>query len=119
DRVFMDVPTPELDGLEVTAEIRRCEGEHDRRLPREALPCDLDDLARNYDDDPDAIRSLLEMFLPRATELVERMESAARRGDHEALRRDAHALRGISGTVRAQRLFARLERDATELDLSA
>jgi HPt (histidine-containing phosphotransfer) domain-containing protein len=79
-----------------------------RDEPGEA-PCDLEDLARNYDTDPEEIRALFELFLPRAAELVERMRAAARDGDRKALQRDAHALRGISGTVRATRLFGRLE----------
>jgi CheY-like chemotaxis protein len=84
-------------------------------------PCDLVELARDYDADPEAIRSLFEMFLPRAAELVARMRTAVHDGDRPALRRDAHALRGISGTVRANRMFARLdpgEGDA-ELDVEA
>jgi len=72
-------------------------------------PCDLAELARDYDADPEAIRSLLEMFLPRAAELVDSMRTAVREGDRTTLHRSAHALRGISGTVRANRMFARLD----------
>jgi signal transduction histidine kinase/CheY-like chemotaxis protein len=72
-------------------------------------PCDLEALAREYDSDPEAIRALLEMFLPRAAELVADMRTAVREGDRAALQRHSHALRGISGTVRANGVFARLE----------
>jgi signal transduction histidine kinase/CheY-like chemotaxis protein/HPt (histidine-containing phosphotransfer) domain-containing protein len=80
------------------------------------VPCDLVKLARDYDPDPEAIRALITMFLVRAAELVERMQAAVRDGDRQALRRDAHALRGISGMVQATGLFDRLEPSADDAD---
>jgi signal transduction histidine kinase/DNA-binding response OmpR family regulator len=81
-------------------------------------PCDLEELAREYDADEALLRELLMMFLQRATELVASMQAARRDGDPEAIRRHAHALRGICGTVRAKQLYARLDPGA-EPDVDA
>ena len=76
-----------------------------------SLPCDLRWLQNNYATDDHVLRSLIRMFLERATELVEQMREATNAGDLDALGRYAHALKGISGTVRATPLFLLMSED--------
>jgi two-component system sensor histidine kinase/response regulator len=65
-------------------------------------------------DGADLVRSLVEEFLEEAESRVEALTRAAG-GDAERVRREAHALRGSSATIGANRLAdvcAQLERSA-------
>ncbi|MEM7159514.1 MAG: response regulator [Myxococcota bacterium] len=81
----------------------------------EELPCDLPWLRHNYAADEAEVRSLIELFIPRATELIDEMVAAHEAGDIEALGRSAHALKGISGTIRANPLFALVSEEPATL----
>ncbi|MCA9706555.1 MAG: response regulator [Myxococcales bacterium] len=90
-------PAPEPRGDEPRAAKRSAE--------RSSDPCDLVWLAHNYDPDPAAIRALLEAFVDQTVDLLAQMRQARDAGDQEAFRRGVHTLRGVTGTVRAQRMF--------------
>ncbi len=66
-----------------------------------SVPCDLKWLGATFVDQPDELHTVVNMFLDRAAQLVDEMNAALRDGDIEALRRRAHALRSICGTVGA------------------
>jgi len=77
------------------------------------LPCsgallDLDvirDLSEvTSDSGPGFLRGVLERFAADARDCLERMRAHLRRGDAAALAREAHRLKGSSGTVGALRL---------------
>jgi signal transduction histidine kinase/DNA-binding response OmpR family regulator/HPt (histidine-containing phosphotransfer) domain-containing protein len=70
--------------------------------------CDLEWLRTNYAEDNATIRALVELFVPRAEELMEEMVAAERNGDAVAYGRSAHALKGICGSIRANRMFTAL-----------
>ena len=78
-------------------------------------PCDLQWLRDNYDTDQEVLRSLVEMFVDRATTLIAQMQASIEADDMDALGRSAHALKGISGTVRANQLFALMSEEPTEI----
>ncbi len=71
-------------------------------------PCDLEWLYDNYDADRTAVRSLVELFVHRAGELLDQLTVATEAGDRQEQRRCAHALKGISGMVRANRMYGLL-----------
>ncbi|MEX1361564.1 MAG: ATP-binding protein [Nannocystaceae bacterium] len=83
--------------------------------PSDAEICDLDELRRNYVDDEHELRELAQMFVSRADELLLQMRAALEEGQPDALARHAHALKGISGTVRAWGMFELLQGSPHEL----
>lgn len=90
---------------------------HVRRIEDEVelLVLDLDWLRVQLACDDDTIRSLLELYSTRGVELMEAMAAAIAAGDADALRFHAHAFKGISGTIGAQRMHALLSDDACAL----
>jgi len=79
------------------------------------LPCDLTWLRGNYNTDEHVLLALVRMFLERAEVLVSQMREAVDAGDMETLGHHAHALKGISGTVRANPLFVLMVEDPPTL----
>ncbi|MEM9457497.1 MAG: response regulator, partial [Myxococcota bacterium] len=79
------------------------------------IPCDLQWLRDNYDTDQEVLRSLVEMFVDRAATLIAQMQAAIEADDMDTLGRSAHALKGISGTVRANQLFVLMSEEPAEL----
>ncbi len=79
------------------------------------LPCDLRWLRSNYNTDEQVLLALVRMFLERAEVLVSQMRGAIDAGDMETLGHHAHALKGISGTVRANPLFVLMVEDPPTL----
>ncbi|MCH9682546.1 MAG: response regulator [Deltaproteobacteria bacterium] len=79
-------------------------------------PCDLEWLYDNYDADDSAVQSLVELFLHRASDLLGQMQAAQHAGDLHELQRGAHALKGISGMVRANRMYGLLVAAPDDLD---
>jgi HPt (histidine-containing phosphotransfer) domain-containing protein len=72
------------------------------------MPCDLAWLRENYDPDgegDDDVRMLVRLFLGRARELLEQLRVALEADDVVALRRQLHALKGITGTVAARHMY--------------
>ena len=82
-------------------------------LPRRGELLDFD-LIRELadvtaDSAPGFLRGVLERFASDALDCLERMQHHARRGDSAALAREAHRLKGSSGTVGAILLAAECE----------
>lgn len=79
-------------------------------LPRSGELLDLDvirDLADvTADSGPGFLRDVLERFAADALDCLERMRAHVLRGDTASLAREAHRLKGSSGTVGAIRLAA-------------
>jgi CheY-like chemotaxis protein/HPt (histidine-containing phosphotransfer) domain-containing protein len=81
--------------------------------PLEEAPCDLAWLRDNYGDDDD-VRSLVELFLGRAQELLGQLRAAIAADDAASLRRHLHALKGITGTVAARPMYRLVPEDAAD-----
>ncbi len=64
--------------------------------------CDLEWLRVNYDSDPAALEELLELFMSEAAVLLGEMSRSRAMKDTTAFAQAAHALKGQSGSVRAQ-----------------
>ena len=98
-------PSADCDEQDVPTDISKVPTGPSPAVESDELPCDLPWLRHNYAADEEEVRSLIELFIPRATELIEEMCAATEADDLEALGRSAHALKGISGTIRANPLF--------------
>ena len=72
-------------------------------------PCDLEWLRRNYDASPEGLRSLLDTFVAEAEPMIAELRRSQQAGDVSEFRRTVHTLRGMTGTVRANGMFALLE----------
>jgi HPt (histidine-containing phosphotransfer) domain-containing protein len=81
--------------------------------PVEEAPCDLAWLRHNYGDDED-VRSLVELFLGRAQELIGQLRAAVAADDVPSVRRHLHALKGITGTVAARPMYRLVPEDAAD-----
>ena len=105
--------------LDVTPCAEACTETRARHLEREEYTelavLDLDWLRVQLGCDEDTVRQLLELYRSRGAELVAAMSLALAAGDAAALRFHAHALKGISGTIGAQRMHALLQDDASSL----
>jgi HPt (histidine-containing phosphotransfer) domain-containing protein len=90
-----------------------------RPLPRGGELLDFEvirDLAEvTSDSGPGFLRAVLERFAVDALDCIERMRRHARRGDTASLAREAHRLKGSSGTVGALLLAA----ECREIEQSA
>ena len=64
-------------------------------------------LSLGGEDDPGFARELVDLFAEEAPRLISSMRDAARRGDHDELRRSAHSLKGSSGNLGATSLASR------------
>ncbi|MCA9654947.1 MAG: response regulator [Myxococcales bacterium] len=91
---------------------------HPHSAPTAAAPevCDLAALRADYGEDDDELRELAEMFVSRARELLDEMAADLAADDHEAFGRHAHALKGITGTIRANAMFELLRAPASEVE---
>ena len=78
--------------------------------PIEGPPCDLAWLRHNYGDDDDVL-ALVELFLSRAQELLGQLRVSLAADDTPSVRRQIHALKGITGTIAARPMY-RLVPDA-------
>lgn len=76
---------------------------------------DLDWLRVSLECDEDTVRMLLELYARRGAELMIAMAAAVDAADTDALGLHAHSLKGISGTIGAQRIHSLLRDDPTQL----
>jgi HPt (histidine-containing phosphotransfer) domain-containing protein len=56
----------------------------------------------NVGRDPELLREIVDLFFQSSGEILEAIHVDVRRADHEALRRDAHQLKGALANVGAQ-----------------
>lgn len=64
----------------------------------------LDMLNDCADGNPEIINDIFDSFSPEADELIQAVQTAIKQQDFENLRKSAHALSGISGSIGASRL---------------
>jgi HPt (histidine-containing phosphotransfer) domain-containing protein len=65
-------------------------------------PIDKDALFELVDEDPEFLGSLVDTFLRDCTAYMDDIRTAVEQGDAEALRREAHGLKGASGNMQAE-----------------
>jgi len=63
---------------------------------------DRDALITLLDGNPDLIITIIDSFLDDCPDYMEAIREAVERGDAEALKREAHGLKGAAGSLRAQ-----------------
>jgi signal transduction histidine kinase/DNA-binding response OmpR family regulator len=83
----------------------------------EVAPLDWAALREHVDGDESFLRDLIELFLTDAPGRIERLRRAIAEGNEQAIKLEAHSLRGASGNIKAARLwesFTRLEQMASE-----
>ncbi len=83
----------------------------------EVAPLDWAALREQVDGDESFLRDLIELFLTDAPGRIERLRRAIAEGNEQAIKLEAHSLKGASGNIKATRLwesFTRLERMASE-----
>jgi CheY-like chemotaxis protein len=68
------------------------------------LPLDRNALFGRYRQDHDLVDELIAVFLSTAAASLDTLRNGLARGDHEACRKEAHALRGAAATVLAKTL---------------
>jgi HPt (histidine-containing phosphotransfer) domain-containing protein len=76
-------------------------------------PVDFDWLRECTDDDPGAMKTLLDTYFARTTTLLDELDKAVAAGNATEVRRVAHACTGSSGTcgmVKLTPLFKELEK---------
>ena len=56
-------------------------------------------------DDPDFLVELYDIFKQRVPELLDKMESSMNQGDDSQLEKAAHALKGTSGNIGAEKMM--------------
>ncbi len=66
-------------------------------------PFDLETLQRNFDDAPDVLESILEIFSEEAPARVEAIRGALDQPDFQAIKKAAHSLANTTGTLQAER----------------
>jgi HPt (histidine-containing phosphotransfer) domain-containing protein len=74
--------------------------------PAEAVPIDLAQLKELAGDDAEFIRSIAESFASSSTQLLAALRTAAATGDVVAMSKAAHALKGASANLYAEKLAA-------------
>jgi HPt (histidine-containing phosphotransfer) domain-containing protein len=65
-------------------------------------PIDKDALFELVDEDPEFLGSLVDTFLRDCTAYMDDIRTAVEEDDAEALRREAHGLKGASGNMQAE-----------------
>ena len=73
--------------------------------PQAAIPPGMAAALNNVDGDVEFLRDLAEIYDEQAPELLEAIDAAIRSGDWESLERNAHSLKGASGTLGSQSAF--------------
>lgn len=73
-------------------------------MDEHAEPVDLDILREVTDDDAAFERELLQMFATDCAERLTRLERAVEAQDDEAIRREAHTIKGAAANVGAEQL---------------
>jgi len=63
---------------------------------------DREYLYENVGRDPALLREIIDLFFESSGDIVAGIHAAVRKADHEALRRDAHQLKGSLANVGAQ-----------------
>ena len=66
---------------------------------------DLSTRREAFDDEMSEIRALLDEYLVQTDEMMASLRQALASGDADALRRQAHTLKGASGSVGAMQIF--------------
>lgn len=83
---------------------------------------DLQELRANFDDAPDVLESIFDIFLEEAPARVEKIRQGLADEDVQAVREGAHSLANTTGTLQAERalrLARATESAARDADLQA
>lgn len=76
-----------------------------KEKPVEGLPVDINSAMNRFGNDREFYKETVKEFLAYASDQVVLIEKAADAGDGEALRKNAHSIKGAAGTLSANKIF--------------